>query len=138
VLDLAMDKKIPHLTDKHVGSRMRMRRMMLGMSQGKLGDALGITFQQVQKYEKGANRISASRLEHIAQLLHAPVQFFFEGAPHGPGQPREIGKASSPDYVSAFLATAEGPALAKAFMALKDAKLRRSVVLLVKGIAGDE
>ena len=133
-----MIKKFPHPTDKHVGSRVRMRRMMLGMSQEKLGVALGITFQQVQKYEKGANRISASRLQHIAQLLHAPVHFFFEGAPHEPGQPRENGVAASPAYVSAFLATADGLALVKAFTALKDSKLRRSIVLLVRGIAGDE
>ena len=138
MLDFVMVKKIPHPTDKYVGSRVRMRRMMLGMSQEKLGDALGLTFQQVQKYEKGSNRIGASRLQHIAQLLQVPVGFFFEGVPHEPGQPREIGEASSPTYVSAFLATADGLALVKAFMAVKDAKLRRSIVLLVSEIAGQE
>src|SRR6185295_13878486 len=79
-------KKAPNPTDKHVGSRVRMRRMMLSMSQEKLGDALGLTFQQVQKYEKGANRIGASRLQQIASILQVPVAFFFEGAPHAPGQ----------------------------------------------------
>ena len=74
-------KKSPNPIDKHVGSRVRMRRMMLSMSQEKLGDALGVTFQQVQKYEKGANRIGASRLHHIARILQVPVAFFFEGAP---------------------------------------------------------
>ena len=80
-------KKAPNPTDKHVGARVRMRRMMLGMSQEKLGDALGLTFQQVQKYEKGANRIGASRLQQISHILQVPVAFFFEGAPNAPGQP---------------------------------------------------
>ena len=74
-------KKAPNPTDKHVGSRVRMRRMMLGMSQEKLGDALGLTFQQVQKYEKGTNRIGASRLQQISHTLQVSVAFFFEGAP---------------------------------------------------------
>ena len=81
-----MAKKAPNPIDKHVGSRVRMRRMMLSMSQEKLGDALGLTFQQVQKYEKGTNRIGASRLQQIAHILQVPVSFFFEGAPHSPGQ----------------------------------------------------
>src|SRR6185503_20403258 len=76
-----MAKKAPNPIDKHVGSRVRMRRMMLGMSQEKLGDALGLTFQQVQKYAKGANRIGASRLQQISQILQVPVSFFFEGVP---------------------------------------------------------
>ena len=76
-----MAEKAPNPVDKHVGSRVRMRRMVLGMSQEKLGRALGLTFQQVQKYEKGANRIGASRLQHIARILQVPVAFFFDGAP---------------------------------------------------------
>ena len=72
-------------TDKHVGARVRMRRLMLDMSQSQLGNALGLTFQQVQKYEKGSNRISASRLQHISQILQVPVPFFFEGAPAATG-----------------------------------------------------
>ena len=110
-----------------------MRRMMLGMSQEKLGDALGLTFQQVQKYEKGTNRIGASRLQHISNILQVPVPFFFEGAP---GQSKLDGKAPSPAYVSDFLATSDGLALTKAFMQIKDAKLRRSIVNLVEEIAG--
>ena len=133
-----MDKKVPHLTDKHVGSRVRMRRMMLGMSQEKLGDALDLTFQQVQKYEKGTNRISASRLQQIAHILQVPVAFFFEGGPATNGKPTDQHSAPSPAYVTAFLATADGLALVKAFMAVKDAKLRRSIVLLVSEIAGHE
>src|SRR5436190_15128105 len=133
-----MVKKAPNPVDKHVGDRVRMRRMMLDMSQEKLGDALGLTFQQVQKYEKGANRVSASRLQHVAQILQVPESFFFDGGPNVAGQTRRIGEAASPSYVSAFLATADGLALVKAFTAIKDAKLRRSIVLLVRGIAGDD
>src|SRR5215468_9813118 len=75
-------KKAPNPIDQHVGSRVRMRRLMLAMSQEKLGDALGLTFQQVQKYEKGTNRIGASRLEQTSHILQVPVAFFFEGAPN--------------------------------------------------------
>ena len=83
-------KKAPNPIDQHVGSRVRMRRLMLAMSQEKLGFALGLTFQQVQKYERGTNRIGASRLQQISHILQVPVEFFFEGtpnalAPHGSG-----------------------------------------------------
>src|SRR6202012_991746 len=115
-------KKAPNPTDKHVGSRVRMRRMMLAMSQEKLGDALGLTFQQVQKYEKGTNRIGASRLQQIAQILQVQVSFFFEGAPNLSNGPRQDGfsEASSPAYVSDFLASSDGLALTKAFMKIED------------------
>jgi transcriptional regulator with XRE-family HTH domain len=116
--------------DKHVGSRARMRRMMLGMSQEKLGDALGLTFQQVQKYEKGTNRISASRLQHLSQILQVPVPFFFEGAPGG-----AAGLDESPSYVNEFLATSDGLVLAKAFTRIGDPKLRRLIVRLVEDCA---
>src|SRR5690606_16292746 len=135
-----MVKKAPNPTDKHVGSRVRMRRMMLSMSQEKLGDALGLTFQQVQKYEKGTNRIGASRLQAIANILQVPVSFFFEGAPHGPGGHTSTGmsEAPSPAYVSDFLATSDGLSLTKSFMRIKSSKLRRRIVDLVEQIAGDE
>lgn len=134
-----MAKKAPNPTDKHVGARVRMRRMMLGMSQEKLGDSLDLTFQQVQKYEKGANRIGASRLQQISHILQVPVSFFFEGAPHTPGQPAAgLSEAPSPAYVSDFLATSDGLALTKAFMGIKDAKLRRKIVDLVEQIASDD
>jgi len=134
-----MAKKAPNPTDKHVGARVRMRRMMLNMSQEKLGDALGLTFQQVQKYEKGANRIGASRLQQIAHILQVPVSFFFDGAPHAMGQqPDGLSEAPSPAYVSDFLATSDGLALTKAFMGIKDAKLRSRIVDLVEQIAGPE
>ncbi len=133
-----MAKKSPNPTDKHVGARVRMRRMMLGMSQEKLGDALGLTFQQVQKYEKGANRIGASRLQQISQILQVTVAFFFEGAPNAPGfPPSGLAEAPSPAYVADFLATSDGLALTKAFMGIKNAKLRRRIVDLVEQIAGN-
>jgi transcriptional regulator with XRE-family HTH domain len=116
-----------------------MRRMMLSMSQEKLGDALGLTFQQVQKYEKGTNRIGASRLQQISHILQVPVAFFFEGAPllhaNADGAAKD---APSPTYVSDFLATAEGLALTKAFTRIKEPKLRRRIVDLVEQIAGED
>jgi len=130
-------KKAPNPVDKHVGSRVRMRRIMLGMSQEKLGNALGLTFQQVQKYEKGTNRIGASRLQQIAHILQVPPSFFFEGAPAVPGAARTEGmsEAASPAYVSDFLATSDGVALSRAFMRIADSKLRRRIVDLVEQIA---
>jgi transcriptional regulator with XRE-family HTH domain len=112
--------------------------MMLGMSQEKLGDALGLTFQQVQKYEKGANRIGASRLQQISLILQVPVSFFFEGAPPPPGKPFGMGDAPSPAYVTDFLATTDGLTLTKAFMRLKNPKLRRKIVDLVEEMAGED
>jgi transcriptional regulator with XRE-family HTH domain len=136
--ELAMAKKTPNPIDKHVGSRVRMRRMMLGMSQEKLGDSLGLTFQQVQKYEKGTNRIGASRLQQISNILQVPVSFFFDGAPRSEGHHGGMGEAPSPAYVSDFLATSDGLSLTKAFMQIKNAKLRRRIVDLVEQIAGTE
>jgi transcriptional regulator with XRE-family HTH domain len=134
-----MPTKAPNPIDKHVGSRVRMRRMMLGMSQEKLGDALGLTFQQVQKYEKGTNRIGASRLQQISLILQVPVAFFFEGVPTLPGAPATgLGEAPSPAYVSDFLATSDGLALTKSFMRIKNTKLRRRIVDLVEQIAGED
>jgi transcriptional regulator with XRE-family HTH domain len=132
-----MAKKAPNPIDKHVGARVRMRRMMLGMSQEKLGNSLGLTFQQVQKYEKGTNRIGASRLQQISQILQVPVSFFFEGAPVVTTGQRTEGmiEAPSPAYVSDFLATSDGLALTKAFMRISDTKLRRRIVDLVEQIA---
>jgi transcriptional regulator with XRE-family HTH domain len=132
---MLMAKKAPNPIDKHVGSRVRMRRMMLGMSQEKLGDALALTFQQVQKYEKGTNRIGASRLQQISQILQVPVAFFFEGAPSLNPLPDGMKEAPSPAYVSDFLATSEGLALTKAFTRIKEPKLRRRIVDLVEEIA---
>jgi transcriptional regulator with XRE-family HTH domain len=130
-------KKAPNPIDKHVGSRVRMRRMMLGMSQEKLGDAIGLTFQQVQKYEKGSNRIGASRLQQIALILQVPVSFFFEGAPPPPIQAVGFGAPLDPDHTTGLLSTSEGLALARAFMRIRNVKLRRRIVDLVEEMAAD-
>lgn len=131
--------KTPDLTDRHVGARVRMRRMMLGLSQEKLAHGLGLTFQQVQKYEKGANRIGASRIQQIATILQVPVAFFFEKTAAVPGTPQMLVDAGSEpavgSYVDDFLATREGLDLAKGFMKLKSDKQRRSVVALVDAMA---
>ena len=113
-----------------------MQRMLLGMSQEKLGDAIGLTFQQVQKYEKGANCVSASWLQQISDVLGVPVTFFFDDAP---GLPRAASRddAPSPDILTDFLSTSDGLALAKAFTRIKRAKVRRGIVRLVEEITGD-
>jgi transcriptional regulator with XRE-family HTH domain len=111
-----------------------MRRIMLGMSQEKLGEALGLTFQQIQKYEKGTNRVGASRILQISEVLQVPVSFLFEGGPRG-SVPAE---RFSDGGVSDFLATSDGLALTRAFTRITDAKLRRSIVDLVEQIAARE
>jgi transcriptional regulator with XRE-family HTH domain len=136
-----VSKKSPNPIDVHVGSRVRLRRMMLGMSQEKLGEHLGITFQQIQKYEKGTNRIGASRLQAIARVMGVPVSFFFEDAPMiDPDANKSKGfeDAGTTSYVVDFLSSAEGLSLNKAFVRIKDVKVRRKVVELVKALAGDE
>src|SRR6202167_4161123 len=131
-------KKAPNPIDKHVGSRVRMRRMMLSMSQEKLGNSLDLTFQQVQKYEKGTNRVGASRLQQISEILQVPESFLFEGGPSGVATAGNFSEGTSPAYVSDFLATSEGLALTRAFTRITDAKLRRSIVELVEQIAARE
>jgi transcriptional regulator with XRE-family HTH domain len=120
--------KSPNSIDKHVGSRVRMRRMMLNMSQSGLGDALGITFQQVQKYEKGTNRISASRLQQACHILQVPIPFFFEGAPAGDALPGRLPH----DPLTDLMATRDGLALVKAFLRISNVHLRRRIVNLVE------
>ena len=133
-----MPSKAPNPVDKHVGSRVRMRRLMVGMSQERLGDALGLTFQQIQKYEKGTNRIGASRLQQISEILQVPVSFLFEGAPGGTANADGVSDAPSPAYVAEFLATTEGLALIRAFTRIPDIKLRRAIVDLVQQIGARE
>src|SRR5579859_7420614 len=110
-----MSRKAPNPVDQHVGSRVRMRRLMLGMTQEKLGNKLGLTFQQVQKYEKGKNRISASRLQALSDILQVSVPFFFDGAPENAGRAGKDMDALSPAYVSEFLASSDGLKLLEAF-----------------------
>ena len=130
--------KIPNPIDRHVGARVRMRRMLIGMSQEKLGEALGLTFQQIQKYEKGANRISASRLKQISEALNIPLAYFFKGAPVSDGAVR-AGLAEMDDseenHVGDFMLTAEGLSLNRAFMRIPDPKIRRKIVDLVMALA---
>ena len=133
------NKKKPNPIDIHVGSRVRLRRNMLGMSQEKLGEALGITFQQIQKYEKGTNRVGASRLQAIATVLQVPVAFFFEDAPgHQAAFAGGLAEDSSTAYVVDFLNSAEGLQLNRAFVKIADAKVRRKVIDLVKSLGASD
>ena len=128
--------KRPNPIDVHVGSRLRMRRMMLGMSQVKLGEAFGVTFQQVQKYEKGVNRMGSSRLQQAADILGVTVPFFFEGTTGGTYKPD--GSAPSPAYVNEFVSSEDGLRLIKAFARLPRPALRQRIVAVVREIVGDE
>jgi transcriptional regulator with XRE-family HTH domain len=131
-------KKVPNPIDRHVGARVRMRRMLAGVSQEKLGEGLGLTFQQVQKYEKGSNRISASRLQQIAKMLDVPVSFFFDGAPTGDTPTGGFSDSASTAYVADFLATSEGVHLTKAFVRIKNARVRRRIIDLVEALAEED
>jgi transcriptional regulator with XRE-family HTH domain len=116
--------------DSQVGARMRARRLVLGVSQEDLGKAVGVSFQQIQKYEKGANRIGASRLQKLAHALQVPISYFFEGMGGG-----EAGNEG--DSIMAFLATAQGLALAKGFMRIKSPAVRRRILDFVAAVADD-
>lgn len=133
-----MIKKAPNPIDQHVGSRVRIRRVLTGMSQERLGEALGLTFQQVQKYEKGTNRIGASRLQHIASILGVTISFFFEGLPSETSAARaQSMDESDTTHVIEFLSTTEGLQLNKAFARIKDPKVRRRVVDLVATLSNE-
>lgn len=123
----------PNPLDVHVGSRVRLRRMILGMSQEKLGEHLGLTFQQVQKYEKGVNRIAVSRLLDIANALEVSASRFFDGLE------ARNGVAESPrEFVNDALATPEGAQLMALFAGIKSQKVRRRVVELVRALTEEE
>ena len=129
-----MPKKQAHPIDIQVGNRVRIRRMLIGMSQERLGDLLGLTFQQVQKYEKGVNRIGAGRLFEVSRILNVPVDFFYEGVnaiPAGASEPE-----SAP--VMEFVSSGEGLQLSLAFMKIKDVKVRKRVLELVKSLSEEE
>lgn len=131
-------KKVPNPIDVHVGSRVRLRRMLVGMSQEKLGDMLGLTFQQVQKYEKGANRIGASRLYQISQILGVSVQFFFDDMPAQEGaQAGGFAEGGSP-YVMDFVSSAEGLQLNRAFTRIDKPAVRKKLLELVKSLSTNE
>lgn len=134
-----MVKKIPDPIDVHVGSRVRLRRMLIGMSQEKLGDSLKLTFQQVQKYEKGANRIGAGRLFRISQLLGVSVQFFFDDAPDtSAGMSAGFAESDPSAMLMDFVNTPEGIYLNRAFSAIKDPIIRKRLVDLTKALAGQD
>ncbi len=128
-----MEKKVPNPIDVHVGSRVRLRRMLVGMSQEKLGDMLGLTFQQVQKYEKGANRVGASRLYQISRILGVSVQFFFDDMPAADGQ-GEISEGSTSPYVMDFVSSSEGLQLNRAFTRIDEPAVRKKLLELVKAL----
>ena len=130
-----MVKKLPNPTDMHVGNRVRDRRQSLGMSQTKLAEAVGLTFQQIQKYENGANRVSGSRLQQFANILKVSVPFFFEGGPNAPSQRKAKAIDPSISNVSEFISSSDGLALIKAFLKIKDTKLRRGIANFVEQIA---
>ncbi|HWD14719.1 helix-turn-helix domain-containing protein [Pseudochrobactrum sp. sp1633] len=133
------NKKKPNPIDVHVGSRIRLRRNMLGLSQEKLGENLGITFQQIQKYEKGTNRVGASRLQAISSILSVPVAFFFEDAPEQAGQQNSgFSEDNETTYVVDFLHTNEGVQLTRYFTKISDPKVRRKIIDLVKTLANDD
>jgi transcriptional regulator with XRE-family HTH domain len=142
-------KKQPSSIDAHVGSRVRLRRMLIGMSQEKLGELLGLTFQQVQKYEKGANRIGASRLFDISQILAVPVSYFFDDVPdeiasqhrssngngHGTSHYKDL---ESGPHMMEFVSSAEGFQLIRAYTKITDPRVRKRVLDLVKSLTGDD
>jgi transcriptional regulator with XRE-family HTH domain len=131
------NKKKPNPTDIYVGSRIRLRRTMLGMSQESLGEQLGITFQQIQKYEKGTNRVGASRLQAISTILNVPVSFFFEDQPNQ-GGPKGFAEDASGAFSLDFIGTAEGLQLNRAFVKISDPKIRRRIIDLVKALGSDD
>lgn len=140
-----MAKKQPSSVDAHVGSRVRLRRMLIGMSQEKLGELLGLTFQQVQKYEKGANRIGASRLFDISSILGVPVSYFFDDLPStDPAfrkQQNGVGATADVDagpYMMEFVSSAEGFQLVRAFTKITDPRVRKRMLELVKSLTGEE
>lgn len=134
---MAEPKKKPNPIDVHVGSRVRLRRTMMGVSQEKLGKALGITFQQIQKYEKGMNRIGASKMQQISETLKVPVSFFFEDAPVQSGAVTGMAEANSTSYVVDFLSSSEGIQLNRAFVRISNPAVRKKVVELVKTLADE-
>lgn len=116
---------------------MRLRRNLIGMSQEKLGENLGVTFQQVQKYEKGTNRMGASRLFQISKTLNAPISYFFEGMPGGDTYAEGFAETGKADYVVDFLSSSQGLQLNRAFAKISNPKIRQRLVELVKTLAGE-
>jgi transcriptional regulator with XRE-family HTH domain len=133
-----VDTRMPNPVDLHVGARIRLRRRMQGVSQEKLADALGLTFQQVQKYERGANRVSASKLYEIASALHAPVSYFFDGLADPASEAESGATRSEETTVHAFLMTAEGLEIAKLFPQVTRGPVRRRILDLLRAVVGED
>ncbi|WP_431673785.1 helix-turn-helix domain-containing protein [Rhizobium leguminosarum] len=133
-----MNVKTANAIDSYVGARIRMRRQLLGMSQERLGEQIGVTFQQVQKYEKGINRIGASRLQRIAEVLQTSPSFFFEQENSEPLTLQGLDLSANVDPVAEFLRTKEGLVLNRAFLKIADSNIRETVIALVKAMAQAE
>ncbi len=133
-----MPKKHANPVDAQVGSRVRLRRMLIGMSQERLGELLGLTFQQVQKYEKGVNRIGAGRLFDVARILGVPIDYFYENVSSQLGSGRGFSENDDSPPVMEFVSSGEGLQLSLAFMRIKDAKVRKRVLDLVKSLAEEK
>ena len=127
-----MSARGPTSIDQHVGARLRLRRSLLEMSQSELGEKLGVTFQQVQKYERGTNRIGASRLFHVARVMDVPVSYFFEGLDSEGGS--EL-KGPDSETLYDFIASPDGLALASAFSGIRDQTVRRRVIDLLRSLS---
>jgi len=131
-------KKQANPIDAQVGNRVRLRRMLIGMSQEKLGELLGLTFQQVQKYEKGVNRIGAGRLFQVSRILSVPIDYFYEGVVDQLPSPAPGFAEDVPNPpVMEFLSSGEGLQLSLAFMRIREPKVRKRVLDLVKSLANE-
>jgi transcriptional regulator with XRE-family HTH domain len=133
-----LPKKHANPVDAQVGSRVRLRRMLIGMSQERLGELLGLTFQQVQKYEKGVNRIGAGRLFDVARILGVPIDYFYESVSSQLTGARGFSENESSPPVMEFVSSGEGLQLSLAFMRIKDPKVRKRVLDLVKSLAEEK
>jgi transcriptional regulator with XRE-family HTH domain len=133
-----LPKKHPNPVDAQVGSRVRLRRMLIGMSQERLGELLGLTFQQVQKYEKGVNRIGAGRLFDVARILGVPIEYFYESVSNQLAGARGFAEEGNPAPVMEFVSSGEGLQLSLAFMRIKDARVRKRVLDLVRSLGEDK
>jgi transcriptional regulator with XRE-family HTH domain len=131
-------KKQANPVDAHVGHRVRLRRMLIGMSQERLGELLGLTFQQVQKYEKGINRIGAGRLFEVSGILGVPISFFYEDVSAQTERQGGFAEGDEPPPVMEFLSSGEGLQLSLAFMRIKDTKVRRRILDLVRSLANED
>ena len=131
-------KFAPNPVDVHVGSRVRLRRTLLGMSQEKLGQAVSLTFQQIQKYERGANRVGASRLYQLSRILDVPVSYFFEEMPESAAKPERTGRlvaAEPEEYKTDTLTRRETLELVRAYYKIESPRLRKRLFELTKSIA---